>query len=91
MDSVEVLGSSKGEDDHGKHEHNVVVTVDSNEKVVVAGKYVVSTFKAIVGVAADRELNIVKDHKLHPLDDNAEIEVHEHEVFVSAPRGGGSS
>jgi hypothetical protein len=89
MESVEVLGSSKS--GGGTHEHEVVVTVDSQEKVVEAGKYVVSTFKGIVGVAADRELNIVTGGKLHPLDDNAEIEIHEHEVFVSAPRGGGSS
>jgi hypothetical protein len=89
MESVEVLGSSKGDD--GEHERKVVVTVDSHEQVVEAGEYIVSTFKTIVGVAADRELNIVTGGKLHPLDDNAEIEVHEHEVFVSAPRGGGSS
>jgi hypothetical protein len=89
MQTAEVVSSSKGQNE--KHEHEVVVTVDSNEKVVEAGKYIVSTFKTIVGVTADRELNIVTGGKLHPLDDTAEIEVHEHEVFVSAPRGGGSA
>jgi hypothetical protein len=44
-----------------------------------------------VGVAADRELDIVEHDSFKPLDDNAEITVHQHEVFVSHVRTGGSS
>src|SRR5689334_20388151 len=75
----------------GGRTHDVIVIVDGAEKRVPAGKYVVSQFKALVGVAVDRELNVVKGGKLHPLDDGAEIHVHAHEIFASAPRAGGSA
>ncbi len=74
------------------HKHRLVeVTVDRVRKCVAAGVYVVSAFKAAVGVAADRELDILKDGTLQPLDDNAKITIHGCEVFVSHARTGGSS
>jgi hypothetical protein len=60
-------------------------------KHVLAGTYLVSAFKELVGVAAVRELDVVEHDTLKPLDDNAEITVHECEVFVSHVRTGGSS
>lgn len=69
----------------------IEVKVDGQVKHVPAGTYVVSAFKKLVGVAADRELDIVKHDSFQPLDDNAEITIHECEVFVSHVRTGGSS
>jgi hypothetical protein len=86
--------------DHAEHElreaeghehHTIEVIVDRHRKCVAPGVYVVSAFKAIVGVAADRELDILKDGVLDPLDDNAKITIHCDEVFVSHARTGGSS
>lgn len=73
------------------HHREIEVKVDGVMKKVRAGTYVVSAFKAAVGVAADRELDVVKHGELVPLDDNAEIKPHECEVFVSHVRTGGSS
>lgn len=69
----------------------VEVTVDRQSKEVKAGIYIVSVFKTLVGVAADRELDVLKDGVLEPLDDNAEITIHGCETFVSHARTGGSS
>jgi multidrug resistance efflux pump len=69
----------------------VEIKVDSRTLKVRAGTYVVSEFKKLVGVAADRELDIVEHDTFKPLDDNAEITVHKHEVFVSHVQTGGSS
>jgi hypothetical protein len=71
--------------------HKVEVTVDRSPKCVEAGEYTVSAFKELVGVAADRELDILKDGALHPLEDDAKIAIHGCEVFVSHARTGGSS
>lgn len=73
------------------HHREIEVKVDGVMKKVRDGTYVVSAFKAAVGVAADRELDVVKHGELVPLDDNAEIKPHECEVFVSHVRTGGSS
>ena len=69
----------------------VEVIVDRKPKLVPPGRYIVAAFKELVGVAADRELDILKDGALHPLKDDGEITIHGHEVFVSHVRGGGSS
>jgi len=69
----------------------VEVKVDGHPKRVMAGTYLVSAFKVLVGVAADRELDILEHGTFRPLDDNAEITICGHEVFVSHVRTGGSS
>jgi hypothetical protein len=69
----------------------VTVKVDGKEMRARAGTYLVSAFKAMVGVAADRELDIVVHDTFKPLDDNEEIHVHACEVFVSHVRTGGCS
>ncbi|WP_315730338.1 MULTISPECIES: hypothetical protein [unclassified Bradyrhizobium] len=74
-----------------RHDHEIEVTVDNIPKFVKRGTYLVSTFKQLVGVAADRELDVVRDGVFTPLNDNKEITVHECEVFVSHARTGGSS
>jgi hypothetical protein len=72
-------------------DHDVEVIVDSKPKRVKRGTYVVSAFKALVGVSADRELDIVEGGTFKPLDDNADITIVGCEVFVSHVRTGGSS
>lgn len=69
----------------------IEVIVDDKPKHVRRGTYLVSVFKGLVGVAADRELDVVCDGVFKPLDDKREITPHECEVFVSHARTGGSS
>lgn len=71
--------------------HEVEVIVDRMPKRIEAGRYVVAVLKKEVGVAPDRELDLLKDGVLEPLDDNAEITIHGCEVFVSHVRCGGSA
>jgi hypothetical protein len=80
-----------GHDSHPHHEREVEVTVDRKTKRVKAGEYVVAEFKRIVGVAAERELDILKDGVLVPLKNDEKIRIHGHEVFVSHVPSGGSS
>jgi len=78
---------------HHGHPHSrfVTVIVDNEEKSVEAGTYSVSEFKEMVGVPADKELDVVKGAQLVPLADDGQIKVHPHERFVSHARTGGSS
>ena len=87
----EIEQAEHHEHDHGGHPHEVEIKVDGKVKHVQSGTYGVAAFKALVGVAADRELDIIKDGILHPLDDNGTVTICEHEVFVSHVRSGGSS
>ncbi len=74
-----------------RRERDVEVKVDGQVKRVPRGTYVVADFKRLVGVAADRELDIVHHDVFKPLNDDAEITIHQCEVFVSHVRTGGSS
>ena len=86
------LHKAEAEVEEAEHGHREIeVKVDGQPKRVPRGTYLVSAFKQLVGVAADRELDIVHHDVFKPLDDNAEITIHECEVFVSHARTGGSS
>jgi hypothetical protein len=76
---------------HAGHIHEVTVIVDGVKKEVPKGTYLVSQFKALVGVDPAKELDEVVHGQLKPLDDNAEITIKGHEQFVSHVRSGGSS
>lgn len=76
---------------HAGHIHEVPVIVDGVEQKVPKGTYVVSQFKALVGVDAAKELDEVVHGQLKALDDNAEITIKGGEKFVSHVRTGGSS
>lgn len=69
----------------------ITITVDGIEKRVPRGRYIVSVFKQLVGVDASRELDEVVHGEFKPLDDNATIEIKQHEKFVSHVRTGSSS
>ena len=71
--------------------HLVEVIVDRQPQRVEAGDYVVAAFKALVGVAADRELDTLRHGIFEPLADEATITVVGGEKFVSHARTGGSS
>lgn len=73
------------------HRHKVEVKVDGTLKWVVPGTYLVATFKTMVEVAADRELDILENGVFRPLDDNGDVTVHACDVFVSHVKTGGSS
>jgi hypothetical protein len=74
-----------------RRDRDVEVKVDGKVKRVPRGTYLVSDFKRLVGVAADRELDIVHHDVFKPLSDDEEITIHRCEVFVSHVRTGGSS
>ena len=76
---------------HAVHVHEVTVIVDGVKKEVPKGTYLVSQFKALVGVDPVKELDEVVHGQLKPLDDNSEITIKGHEQFVSHVRSGGSS
>jgi hypothetical protein len=69
----------------------VTVNVDTKDRKVKAGEYVVSAFKAEVKVDAAKELEEVINGQLTPLDDNAKIVIRGGETFISHIRRGGSS
>jgi hypothetical protein len=71
--------------------HEVTVIVDGVKKEVPKGTYLVSQFKALVGVDPAKELDEVVHGQLKPLDDNAQVTIKGHEQFVSHVRTGGSS
>jgi len=76
--------------------HTVVIFVDADEQhdgkhVERAGKWIVRELKAAVGVDPAKILAEITPHALKDLDDNAEIELHEGERFMSHARGGASS
>lgn len=76
---------------HPHHGHLVDITVDGSHQSIPPGEYRVSHLKTLIRVPADYELDLVVHGEFRPLDDNAEIEVKAHEVFVSHVRRGGSS
>lgn len=69
----------------------VKIDVDNHPKHVAAGDYLVSTFKELVGVPADKDLDQVIDGNLTTLLDDANLTVRGGEVFFSHVRRGGSS
>lgn len=73
------------------HGHLVTITVDGSPQPIHAGEYRVSQLKTLIRVPAEYELDLVVHGEFRPLDDNAEIKIHGHEVFVSHVRRGGSS
>jgi len=82
--------------EHGHHVHHshpeiVVVTVDNHPHRVKVGLYLVSEFKALVGVAPDRELDEIVGGHIKPLDDSDKIKIDGREKFISHVRCGSSA
>lgn len=89
MSSTELV---KGGDDNKKPpEHIMTIIVDDHKHQVRPGKWVVHDLKAAVGVDAAKVLAEITPHGLKDLEDNATIEIHEGQRFMSHVRSGGSS
>ena len=84
-------GADKGKSAGHGHAHEVVVKVDSKPQHVAPGTYTVAAFKALVGIAADRELDELVNGTFEPLDDDDNDTISGHETFVSHVRTGGSA
>lgn len=81
--------SKATEQEHTKK--TVKVEVDNHPKHVAPGTYVVSAFKELVSVPADKDLDEVLNGTLTTLDDGASVTIEGGEVFFSHVRRGGSS
>jgi sulfur carrier protein ThiS len=81
---------TKKHQDHN-HPNMVHLKVDGKEMEVPEGEYRVADLKALLGVPAEYEFEIVEDGQFRPLDDNAELKIKEHADFVSHVRCGASS
>jgi hypothetical protein len=88
---------TEAHEDDGEHGHGgdrvkkVEITVDRKKKKLQPGTYAVGDFKELVGVAPDRELDILRNGALEPLDEAGHVTIAGGEVFVSHARTGGSS
>jgi hypothetical protein len=69
----------------------ITIIVDGVDHQVRPGKWIVRDLKAAVGVDQAKVLAEVTPQGLKDLDDNAEIELHEKEQFMTHARSGGSS
>jgi len=76
--------------DHGKG-HEITITIDSVPKQIRQGRYVVSELKKLLGVAPELELDEILSGEFRPLEDTAQINVKDKDVFVSHVRRGGAS
>lgn len=86
MTTTETLNRDK---EH--HEHLVTIVVDDHPHKVRGGKWIVRELKAAVGVDPAKVLAEITPHGLKDLNDDATIEVHEGERFMSHARSGASS
>jgi hypothetical protein len=89
--AVEEKAGGPHDREHPQTGPTVTVTVDTKEKQVHRGSWVVSEFKKEVGVDASRALDEVIAGEFKALDDNERITIKGGEVFVSHARQGGSS
>jgi hypothetical protein len=90
------MHSEHKEDDkkHGKHEHKNIITInlDGNDMQIRGGEYRISELKALLGVPADYEFDLVeKSGEFKPLDNNKIFEVEKGMKFVSHVVCGASS
>jgi hypothetical protein len=81
---------SQDEKNH-EDQKRVKVEVDNHPHHVQPGTYLVSDFKALVGVPPDKELDQVIRGNLTTLADAASVTIAGGEVFFSHVRRGGSS
>ncbi len=87
VNETETHGNGNG----NEHHHLITIVVDGNDYQVRPGKWVVRDLKAQLGIDQAKVLAEITPQGLKDLDDNAEIEVHEKEQFMTHARSGGSS
>jgi hypothetical protein len=81
--------SSELENHH--HPQEVAITLDGHRREVPAGDYLVSAFKARLGVPVDYELDEIVNGEFRELADSAHVHIKGGEHFISHVRRGGSS
>jgi hypothetical protein len=82
-------------EEKGGHEHSpdrtVTIVVDDHKHLVRVGTWIVRDLKAAAGVDPAKVLAEITPHGLKDLNDDAKVEVHEGQRFMSHVRSGGSS
>jgi hypothetical protein len=71
--------------------HLATIVVDGVDHQVRQGKWVVRDLKAALGIDPAKVLAEITPQGLKDLEDDATIEVHEKEQFMTHARSGGSS
>ena len=69
----------------------ITIVVDGDPHKVRRGKWIVRELKAKLGIDQAKVLAQITPQGLKDLDDNAEIELHDREQFMTHARSGGSS
>ena len=87
----EVRAAEKELEEAHKHKDKVTIVVDGVDHRVRRGMWIVRDLKAEVGIDQAKVLAEITTQGLKDLDDNAEIEPHEKEQFMTHARSGGSS
>lgn len=77
--------------EEASREELVPITVDGVGHRVRPGKWLVRELKAKLGIDPAKVLAEITPQGLKDLDENAEIEVHAHEKFMTHARSGGAS
>lgn len=90
---METLTKNNKQDgsDKDKDKKKVKIEVDNHPEHVAPGAYVVSEFKVLVKIPADKDLVQVINGELTTLNDTASITITGDEVFFSHARHGGAS
>ncbi|GEM_PF-1907814 len=86
-----MVNETKTHGDGNEQHHLITIVVDGNDRQVRPGKWVVRDLKSQLGIDQAKVLAEITPQGLKDLDDNAEIEVHEKEQFMTHARSGGSS
>lgn len=81
----------EAEEELEKARKSITIIVDGDPHQVRRGKWIVRELKAALGIDQAKVLAQITPHGLKDLDDNAEIELHDREQFMTHARSGGSS
>ena len=77
------------QDGHGND--TVTVSIDTVPKTIHRGSYTTEELKTVLGVAPERELDVIEDGVFRPLRPGERITVKNGMEFVSQQPGGGSA
>lgn len=75
----------------GEKSEMVTITINGPSYSISVGEHAVIELKTLGGVPLADELEEIKNKKPHPLKDDGKTNINGGEVFVSHPRGSGSS
>ena len=71
--------------------HGVTIIVDGDPRPLPRRNWIVRDLKAALGIDPAKVLARITPHGLEDLNDDAEIELHDKEQFMTHARSGGSS